>query len=72
MINLGVDLKYGPALRGIVLFELIELFQYKYQKLINSMILPIIKKDLEYTLENFNKISFDIWEEKKDGTFLQD
>lgn len=59
----------GPALRGIVLFELIDLFQYKYQKLINNMILPIIKKDLEYTINNINNVSFDIWEEKKGWHF---
>lgn len=59
----------GPALRGIVLFELIELIQYKYQKLINNMILPIIKKDLEYILNNYDKVSFDIWEEKKGWHF---
>lgn len=59
----------GPALRGIVLFELIDLFQYKYQTLVEKMIIPIIKKDLNYILENYNKISFDIWEENEGWHF---
>lgn len=53
----------GPALRGIILFKLIDIFEYKYDTLINSLIKPIIYKDINYILKNFNKISFDLWEE---------
>lgn len=59
----------GPALRGIVLYKIIELFKYKYDILINTYIIPIIEKDLTYILENYNKLSFDIWEEKQGWHF---
>ena len=54
----------GPALRGIILFQIIELFSYKYETLIDRLILPIIIRDLRYILHNYRKVSFDIWEEK--------
>ena len=53
----------GPALRGIILYQIIDSFKYKYDNLINTLIIPIILKDLRYILDVFNKISFDIWEE---------
>ena len=59
----------GPALRGIILFQIIELFSYKYEIIIQQLILPIIIRDLEYTLNNYRKVSFDIWEEKKGWHF---
>ena len=54
----------GPALRGIILFQVIELFSYKYETMIRQLILPIILLDLEYILQNYRKVSYDIWEEK--------
>ena len=54
----------GPALRGIILFQIIELISYKYETLIERLILPIIFRDLRYILHNYRKVSFDIWEEK--------
>ena len=59
----------GPALRGIILFQIIELFSYKYETIIQQLILPIIIRDLEYLLNNYRKVSFDIWEEKKGWHF---
>lgn len=59
----------GPALRGIMLFKLINTFRYKYDVLINNMIIPIIKKDIRYILDNYNKISFDLWEENNGWHF---
>lgn len=53
----------GPALRGIILFKIIEIFQYKYDILISNLIIPIILKDLNYILKNYKNTSFDIWEE---------
>lgn len=53
----------GPALRGIMLFKIISLFQYKYDRLIENLILPILIKDINYIIENFEKTSFDLWEE---------
>ena len=53
----------GPALRGIVLYQIIRSFKYKYDTLISTLILPIILKDLQYILDVYNKTSFDIWEE---------
>lgn len=54
----------GPALRGIMMLKIIKCFKYKYDVIINKLIIPIVLKDLEYILNNYNKISFDIWEEK--------
>ena len=54
----------GPALRGIILYNIISEFIYKYDIIISELIIPIIEKDLNYIMENYNKISFDIWEEK--------
>ena len=59
----------GPALRGIILFQIIELFSYKYETIVKQLILPIIIKDLNYLLSNYRKVSFDIWEEKKGWHF---
>ena len=59
----------GPALRGIILFKLINLLNYKYDTLIDKLIIPVIKKDLDYIISNYNKTSFDIWEEKKGWHF---
>ena len=59
----------GPALRGIILFQIIELFSYKYETIVKQLILPIIIRDLNYLLSNYRKISFDIWEEKKGWHF---
>ena len=53
----------GPALRGIVLFQIIHSFKYKYDTLIKTLIIPIIIKDLQYILKVYNQTSFDIWEE---------
>ena len=55
----------GPALRGIMLFKIIELFNYKYDTIINNLIVPILVKDIKYIQENYNKESYDIWEEIK-------
>ena len=54
----------GPALRGIMMLKIIKLFKFNYDILINRLIIPIILKDLEYILDNNNKVSFDIWEEQ--------
>jgi len=53
----------GPALRSIVLFKLISHLKYKYPAIINSLIVPIIFKDVEYTVKNYDKTCFDLWEE---------
>ena len=59
----------GPALRGIILYKIIDLFKYKYDILIQNYIIPIIENDLKYILENYTNISFDIWEENKGWHF---
>ena len=59
----------GPALRGIILFKLINLLNYKYDNLIDKLIIPVIKKDLDYIISNYDKTSYDIWEEKKGWHF---
>jgi len=59
----------GPALRGIMLYKIIELFQYKYDTIIRNLILPILIKDLEYIMNNYDKVSYDLWEESKGWHF---
>lgn len=53
----------GPALRGIMMLKIVKCFKYKYDVIINKLIIPVIMKDLDYILENYNKVCFDIWEE---------
>ena len=53
----------GPALRGIILLEIVDILKYKYSILIENMVGPIINNDLEYILNNYNKVCYDIWEE---------
>jgi glucoamylase len=59
----------GPALRGMMLYKIIELFQYKYDTIIRNLILPILIKDLEYIMNNYDKVSYDLWEESKGWHF---
>ena len=59
----------GPALRGIMMVKIINIFKYNYDVLINQLIRPIIIKDIKYIIENYDKISFDLWEERKGWHF---
>ena len=59
----------GPALRGIMMVKIIHIFKYDYDTLIKKLIRPIIIKDVKYIINNYNKISFDLWEEKKGWHF---
>ena len=59
----------GPALRGIMMIKIIELFKYNYDIIIDKLIKPIILKDVDYLLENYDKVSFDLWEEKEGWHF---
>ena len=52
-----------------MLFKIIELFNYKYDTIINNLIVPILVKDIKYIQENYNKESYDIWEEIKGWHF---
>jgi len=54
----------GPALRGLVLIRIIHAFKHEYDVIIKNLILPMLLKDLEYICDNYNKPSFDLWEEK--------
>ena len=51
----------GPALRGIMMLKIIDIFKFNYD--IDKLIRPIIIKDIEYLLQNYDKVSFDLWEE---------
>ena len=53
----------GPALRGIMLLKIINIFEDKYLNIINNVIIPVLKKDIKYIIENYKKPSFDLWEE---------
>ena len=59
----------GPALRSIMMLKILNIFKYKYESIIKRMIIPIIMNDLNYILENYNKPSFDIWEEQNGWHF---
>ena len=59
----------GPALRGIMMIKIINIFKYNYDILIDKLIRPIIIKDINYILDNYDKVSFDLWEEKKGWHF---
>ena len=52
----------GPALRGINMIRIYKLLKNEYTILGNT-IKSIIKKDLNYILENYDKPCFDLWEE---------
>ena len=53
----------GPALRGIILIKVLDLFKYDYEKIVDNMLIPMIKKDLDYTINNYTKVCYDLWEE---------
>ena len=61
--NWGRPQNDGPALRGIMLLKIINAFKYDYNVIIDNIIQPIIINDINYILDNYNKISYDIWEE---------
>ena len=52
----------GPALRGINMIKLYNLLKNDY-KIISNLILEIIKKDIIYTCQNYDKPCFELWEE---------
>lgn len=53
----------GPALRGLILIDIIHAFKDDYISIINTMVIPMLVKDLSYICGNYNKPSFDLWEE---------
>jgi glucoamylase len=59
----------GPALRGIVLWSIVELFRGSYDYIIKHLLLPMIVEDLHYIISNYCKPSFDLWEEQKGWHF---
>ena len=59
----------GPALRGIMMIKIINLFKYNYDIMIDKLIRPIVIKDIEYLVNNYDKVSFDLWDEKKGWHF---
>ena len=59
----------GPALRGIMMIKILNIFRYNYDVIIEKMLIPLIMNDLKYIMDNYNKISFDIWEEKNGWHF---
>ena len=46
-----------------MLLKIINAFKYDYNVIIDNIIQPIIINDINYILDNYNKISYDIWEE---------
>nr|QFG74375.1 MAG: glycosyl hydrolase family 15 [Megaviridae environmental sample] len=54
----------GPALRSTNMINISRLLKSNFNNVVEKMIEPIIEKDLEYVLANYDKQSFDLWEEK--------
>ena len=67
--NWGRPQNDGPALRGIMMVKIINIFKYNYDILIDKLITPIIIQDINYILDNYDKVSFDLWEEQKGWHF---
>lgn len=56
----------GPALRGLTMIDIYKCFmENHYETLATHIVLPIIKNDLQYVIDNRNLVSYDLWEEIK-------
>ena len=53
----------GPALRGLNMIAIFKLFKNDYSNICEKIIIPILQRDLNYVFENYNKVSYDLWEE---------
>jgi len=53
----------GPALRGIMLLKILNIFYKIYPLICVQCVIPMITKDLEYLLINYKKPCYDLWEE---------
>ncbi len=53
----------GPALRLINMIEIYKIFYKSYPNIINKIVLPIIYNDIEYIIDNYKNICYDLWEE---------
>lgn len=62
--NWGRPQNDGPALRGIVMIQIGKLLEKNFNSIKNNIVDKIIKNDLEYIINNLDKPSFDLWEEK--------
>lgn len=59
----------GPALRGINMIKIFNILKEDYSYIVNSTVKKLILNDLNYILENYDKPSFDLWEEYKGWHF---
>uniref|UniRef100_A0A6C0EK46 glucan 1,4-alpha-glucosidase n=1 Tax=viral metagenome TaxID=1070528 RepID=A0A6C0EK46_9ZZZZ len=53
----------GPPLRGLNMIKLYNTLIETYESMSNKIILPIIYKDIDYIIENYDKPCYDLWEE---------
>jgi len=53
----------GPALRGINMIKIFNILKKNYKSIVENLVVKIIEKDIKYILNNYNKPSFDLWEE---------
>lgn len=53
----------GPALRGLNMIKLYSHFNNNYNTINKNLIEKILIRDLNYLINNYNKPSFDLWEE---------
>lgn len=53
----------GPALRGLNMIKIYYHFESHYNNINLNLVKPILINDLNYLIENYNKVCFDLWEE---------
>ena len=53
----------GPALRGINMIIIKNILNKEFPSICYKVILEIINKDLKYTIDNYDKPCYDLWEE---------
>ena len=62
----------GPALRGIMMIKIINLFKYNYDIMIDKLIRPIVIKDINYLLNNYDKVHLIYGKKTRVGIFIRE
>ena len=61
--NWGRPQNDGPALRGLIMIKIASILDNNYKFIVNNIILEIIEKDYNYTVNSLEIASYDLWEE---------
>lgn len=62
--NWGRPQNDGPALRGLIMIKIASILDNNYKFIVNNIILEIIEKDYNYTVNSLELPCYDLWEEK--------